>query len=112
VEVVRHDPKIVQLNAKMNCRGMVILADTYFPGWQATVDGRPAAILETDGALRGIVAEAGAHTIELTYTPASVRNGAIAALAGLAGAGLITWWERRRQRSGLAEDEAQNAAIG
>ena len=51
-------------------------ADTYFPGWVATVDGQPAPVYEAYGFLRGVVVEAGAHRIEMRYRPKSVYWGA------------------------------------
>jgi len=35
--------------------GMVVLADTFYPGWGTTVDGAPAEVLEAYEALREIV---------------------------------------------------------
>jgi len=76
-------PSRVVLDATLRCRGMVVLADTAFPGWKAKVDGRPAPIHEISGALRGVVVERGSHRIEMTYRPASVTLGALMTLTGL-----------------------------
>lgn len=84
----------VRMEAKLGCRGLVVLSDTYFPGWQATVDGRPAEILEVFGALRGVVVEAGTHHVEMVYRPASAYWGAGLALMGW---GLVGWTWRRRK---------------
>jgi Bacterial membrane protein YfhO len=78
----RHEPNYVEIKAAMNCRGMVILTDTWFPGWRATVDGHAAGIEKAYGAFRGVVVEAGEHTIEMRYRPWSVFVG-----AGLTGIG-------------------------
>jgi hypothetical protein len=71
-----HEPNAVTIRAAMTCRGMVILTDTWFPGWTASVDGRAAKIEKAYGAFRGVVVEAGDHTIEMTYRPWSVFVGA------------------------------------
>jgi hypothetical protein len=84
----------VRVEAKLACRGLVVLSDTYFPGWQATVDGRPAEILEVFGALRGVVVEGGTHQVEMVYRPASAYWGAGLALVGF---GLVGWTWRRRK---------------
>ena len=68
---------------------MVIDADTYFPGWVATVDGQPAPVYEAYGFLRGVVVEAGAHRIEMRYRPKSVYWGAALTALGLFGASLL-----------------------
>jgi hypothetical protein len=80
----------VVLEAEMGCRGMAVLADTWFPGWQATVDGRSAPILEVYGALRGVVVEQGVHRVEMVYRPWSARLGGLMTLLGIAGS-LVLW---------------------
>lgn len=77
----RHGPNSVVIQATMNCRGMVILTDSWYPGWQATVDGRPAGIEKAFGAFRGVMLDAGDHTIEMRYRPGSVYLGAAITLA-------------------------------
>lgn len=77
----------VAVEARLACRGMLILTDTWFPGWRARVDGRPARIHEAYAAVRGVVVEAGAHRVEFVYRPASVMaGGALTALGCLAAA--------------------------
>jgi hypothetical protein len=93
VWIARYEPNHVAIKAAMNCRGMVVLTDSWFPGWRATVDGRAAVIEQAYGAFRGVVVEAGEHTIEMRYRPWSVfigaamtmLAGAIALLAGVRG---------------------------
>ena len=84
----RHQPNYVVIKAAMSCRGMVILTDSWFPGWHATVDGRAAVIEKAYGAFRGVVVDAGDHTIEMRYRPSSVFIGA--ALTGIAA--IIALW--------------------
>ena len=88
VRFLRLLPGEVRLKANLSCRGMVVLADTWFPGWRATVDGRPVEIHEVYGALRGVVVDGGTHTIEMTYRPSSAVAGGVLTLAGLA-SGLV-----------------------
>ena len=53
VEVLRYEPQRVELRAKLDRPGLVILADTFYPGWRLTVDGRPAPILRANLLMRG-----------------------------------------------------------
>jgi hypothetical protein len=71
-----HEPNYVKIQAVMPCRGMVILTDTWFPGWSATVDGHSARIEKAYGAFRGVVVESGDHIIEMRYRPWTVFVGA------------------------------------
>lgn len=83
VEVLAHAPNRVRIRAALQCRGLVVLSDTHYPGWEAEVDGRPAPILEAYGALRGVVLEGGRHEIDFRYRPLSVYGGAALSLCGL-----------------------------
>ena len=79
----------MEIVATLGCRGMMIAAETYFPGWVATVDGKAAPVYEAYGFLRGVVVEAGTHRIEMRYRPKSVYWGAALTALGLAGAVLL-----------------------
>lgn len=87
--VAKQTANTVTVNARVACRGMLILADTYYPGWTAQVDGRAAPIYEVDGALRGVVLEAGAHRIVFRFRPFSALLGGILSLFGVIGACLM-----------------------
>ena len=42
VTVIRHDPQRVEMNVRLEQPGLVILADTFYPGWTLQIDGAPA----------------------------------------------------------------------
>jgi uncharacterized membrane protein YfhO len=77
----------------MVCRGMVILTDSWFPGWRATIDGQPAPILEVDGGVRGIVVDKGTHIVDMKYRPWSVLIGGLMTLLAAAVVVLVGWKE-------------------
>ncbi|HLN04239.1 MAG TPA: hypothetical protein VK335_33440 [Bryobacteraceae bacterium] len=95
--VERHDTQMV-LDVRMACKGMLIASETFYPGWVAAIDGRPAPIFEAYGALRGVVVEAGAHRIEFHYRPMSVYWGAFLTALGLAGALVLALLSGRTAR--------------
>jgi hypothetical protein len=86
----------VGIDAKLACRGMLILADTWYPGWTAIVDGRPAPIHQAYSALRGVVLEQGNHRIEFHFQPVSALIGAVMSAVGIFGACLLALWTRHR----------------
>ena len=57
--------------------GLLLLADTFYPGWEATVDGRPATILRANVAHRAVELAPGTHRVVFAFRPRS-------AIAGLA----------------------------
>jgi hypothetical protein len=74
--------------------GWVVLADTYYPGWAAYVDGRPATILPANYAFRAVAVAAGTHTIEFFYQPRSFLVGAtssVLCLLVLIAAAVLAW---------------------
>ncbi len=79
--------------------GIVIVHESYFPHWEAHVDGRAAAIVPANVQFRGVFVDAGKHRIEMEYRPPGYRALALLSpLALLAAIGLILW-ERRQQQS-------------
>jgi hypothetical protein len=83
VAISTYSPNRVRIAADLACPGFVILSDTYYPGWRATVDGKRVPIKQAYGVFRGVMVEEGRHEIEMSYMPASVIAGAL--LTGLAG---------------------------
>ena len=65
----------------MPCAGLLVLSDTYFPGWQATVNGEAGEIHPTNIAFRGVVVGAGPTEVVFRYRPANFRAGIGVALA-------------------------------
>ena len=102
--VVAFTPDRVTVEAELSAPGIVVLVDTYDPGWKATVDGRPAPLLKANVAFRGVKVPAGKHVIEQVYRPWTVVYGLGAtAFAILIGLGLavsdrlgIRWGRTRR----------------
>ena len=92
VLVTKYAPSNITINADMSCDGMVVLSDTYYPGWYASVDGRAAQIYEVDLAFRGVAVPKGQHLVTFRYRPPSVYVGAGLTLAGILGVGAITFW--------------------
>jgi Bacterial membrane protein YfhO len=76
---------------------LLVLTDSWFPGWKATVDGDEVPIHRVDYLIRGVPVPAGAHRVEFRYEPASWRAGWIVSLiALLVIAGALALGLRRR----------------
>ncbi len=71
----------VRLDVGTAAPGLLILSDTYYPAWQARIDGSPAEVYVVDGVLRGVAVPAGTHAVEFQYTSAALPIGA--AITGL-----------------------------
>ncbi len=76
-------PNRVTIHAVLDTPGYLVLTDTWYPGWQATVDGEPAEVLQANYAFRAVYLEAGEHTVEMDYQPTSVLVGKAVSLTTL-----------------------------
>jgi hypothetical protein len=73
--VVEHAPDRVRVSTDAGRRSMLVLADTYYHGWEAAVDGEPAPIHRVNHTLRGVLVPAGSHEVVFEFRPPSLRNG-------------------------------------
>jgi hypothetical protein len=76
---------------------LLLLNDTYYPGWRTTVDGQPTQILRANHAFRAAAVPAGNHQVIFKYDPLSVKLGMAISLIGLS----LAAYEIIRHRSGL-----------
>lgn len=53
--------------------GVIVFSEIYYPGWQATVDGRPVEIARADYVLRAIRVEPGKHTVDFKFDPSTLH---------------------------------------
>jgi hypothetical protein len=101
--ITRYEDERVVVRARAPRPGLLVLGDTHFPGWEATVDGREAPIERVDYLFRGVRLPAGVHTVEFRYRPLSWRIGwivSLVALLGLALAAVAGVVRARRGRGG------------
>lgn len=77
-------------------KGMLVLTDTYYPGWKAEIDGKETHIYKADYVFRGVIVPAGKHTITFTFSPMSFKIGIL--LSTLSLSGICFWfvfWKKR-----------------
>ena len=99
VEMVSYAPEEIVVDVATDAPGYLVLTDTFYPGWCATVDGAPAEILRADVAFRAVRLEPGAHRVEFHYRPTAVRWGvwiSVAALLLCLAALVWALWRRRK----------------
>lgn len=94
--ITRYRDEQVDVRSRARRAGLLVLTDLHYPGWKATVDGRPTDIERVDYLMRGVRVPAGTHDIRFTYVPASFRAGWLLSLAGLALVGFLLVTGRRR----------------
>ena len=63
---------------------LLVLADNYYQGWVARIEGEAAPILRVNHTMRGVVVPPGDHEVVFTYEPRDLYVGLYIHLAGMA----------------------------
>ena len=78
--------------------GFLVLTDTYYPGWRATIAGKQLSIVEVDGVFRGVEVPKGDNIIRFEYKPNSFDLGLKISIAGLAGTILLLFYGAKKSK--------------
>jgi len=74
--VLEHSLMRVMIAAQTDTPGLLVLADMYYPGWKAFVDGTESPIYRANFVMRAVYLPLGRHTVEFRYDPVSFKVGA------------------------------------
>jgi uncharacterized membrane protein YfhO len=77
---------------------MLVLSDTYYPGWKVFVDGSPEKIYQADYNLRAVFLGAGTHQVKFVYDPVSFKLGAGVTFVGILVCLGMGWVGQRKKR--------------
>lgn len=89
-------PNRATIRAVLPKPGYLILADTFYPGWQAYVDGQRVDVLRANYAFRAVQLGAGTHEVQFRYRPWSFAIGV--ACSALALICAVVAWVLSRKR--------------
>jgi Bacterial membrane protein YfhO len=93
IQLLEERPNHLRLNVNASRNGVFVVKDSYFPGWEATVDGAKAPILRVNGMVRGVeIASPGTHIVEFCYRPLSFWYGAFVGVGALALFLVLLFW--------------------
>lgn len=81
---------LLALTVSLDSRKFLFLSEAWYPGWKATVDGKPAKIYRANFAFRALLLEPGTHQVRFDYDPMSFKAGLAISLATLL-ACMFTW---------------------
>ena len=84
VRIISYAPDDIRIEVSLPRPGFLLLLDTYFPGWSATVNGEFAKIYRADYNFRAVALPAGKSTVSFSYRPDSLRIGVYLCAIGLA----------------------------
>jgi hypothetical protein len=83
IEVISDRPTQVELRTRAASAALLVVADSYYPGWEAQVDRRDARVYATDVGFRGIRVPAGEHRVTMRFVPRILYRSAVFSLAAL-----------------------------
>ncbi len=105
------DPDHLRLSVTTQKPGLLVVADTWMPGWTATLDGTPVEILRGNLAQRVIpILQAGTHTITLDYHPPGLTLGISIFLGSFGIWGLLCYKIVKRRTNETIPNRAASGA--
>lgn len=100
---VEDRPGRLRLRYRAEGSALLILGDTFDPGWRATVDGAPLPLRPTAACQIAVELPPGEHRLEMAYRDPRVAVGAAVTLAALATmAALLLVLGREKRRAAVA----------
>ena len=82
-KITNYKQNSIDIVTEAKDNALLFLADPYYSGWAAKVDGANVSIYRADYAFRAIPVEKGKHKINFTYDPWSFKMGVVLALLGV-----------------------------
>lgn len=75
--VLRHDylPNGLEVEVVSSRPGLLVLNETFYQGWDATVNGADAEIYQVNGAFRAVKIPSGRSLVEMDYRPRTLNLG-------------------------------------
>ncbi len=101
VKFVSESNNRVSLNVKAETECLLILSDTYYPGWKVFVNGLEKKILCANYHFRAVALSRGIHRVEFVYSPWSVKIGGALTFFGILGC--LSGWMVLRNRRRLSQ---------
>jgi hypothetical protein len=82
-KIIKETENTVNIKTTANGEKILVLADNYFPGWKAYIDGKETEVFRANFTFRGVRIPAGVHSVVFSYEPNSLRLGAYLSISGL-----------------------------
>ena len=96
VNIISETNNRLTLKVEVDDKCILLLSDTYYPGWKAFVNGKEEKILRANYNFRAVPLSKGVHQVEFRYDPMSFKLGAAITFMGIAGFFSIRWILRRK----------------
>jgi hypothetical protein len=91
IQILRQNPDHLELLVDTSQSGYLVVAEVWYPGWQARLDGQAVDLLHADYLFRTIKVPAGKHSVTISYRPAAFYLGVVLSGAAWLVFGLVLW---------------------
>ena len=75
--ITHYDNEGIRIKTSANQAGYLVLSEIYYPGWEATVDGKKVPILRGNYLFRVVPLDRGTHEVQMNFVSWPFRIGAI-----------------------------------
>ena len=98
IQIQSDAASLTSVRVSASADGYLVVADVWYPGWQAFVDGDQVELLRANYLFRAAAVPAGVHEVKFVYQPRSFYVGAVISIAAaIMLIGLIASWIRDRK---------------
>ncbi|MBC7996868.1 MAG: YfhO family protein [Leptolyngbya sp.] len=92
-----NEPNCIEMDVDSPADAMLVLTDTFFPGWSARVDGKDTEIVLANYLFRAVAVPKGIHHVAFTYQPNSFLISLLLWILGVITAGILLVKNRVRK---------------
>ena len=96
---IERESNWLRIDATSPSDGILVVNDSFWPGWSATIDGNEVPIWRADFLVRAVPWPAGRHVLKMKYDPPEVLIGWIVSMAGALALAALSFFEWRKKRS-------------
>lgn len=82
-KITGYSPNQITIKVSSNSPQFLVLTDTYYPGWEATVNGSPTKVYRADYTFRAIQIPKGENEVVFSYKPKSFYIGLIVSISSI-----------------------------
>jgi hypothetical protein len=97
IEITSFEPERVTLETDAREPSLLVLAEAWYPGWSATVDGVSTPCIPANAWMRAVALPAGRHQVELRFHSRWLLPGTLLFLLTAGGLGVLVLRERRTE---------------
>ncbi len=96
IQITERTTNTVKMDVQASERCYLVLADAFYPGWEARIDGASVEVFPAYHAFRGIVVPPGDHRVVFEFRPRSFRIGMGISVVALTLSLILNVWTLRR----------------